>query len=60
MLLRNTEGVGESLVMHNLTLTQELDRISYVGIVAQTQNIVVGDSRLLLWCYLVCATFSFF
>ena len=60
MLLRDAEGFAEALIMHDLTLTQIFNGITHVGIVTQTQNVVVGDASLLLWCYLVCATFSFF
>ena len=60
MILRNTEGVAEALIMHDLSLAQIFDGIPYVGIVTQPQNVVIGHARLLLWCYLVCATFLFF
>ncbi len=34
--------------MHDLPLTQELDGLANVGVVAQTQDVVVGDACLLL------------
>ena len=42
--------------MHKLALTQILDRLTHVGIVYHTQNIVVGHARLLLCYYHVFAT----
>ena len=34
--------------MHDLALSEELDRVTDVGIVDQAQDVVVGDTRLLL------------
>ena len=48
MLLRNAEGIAEALIVNDLALTEILDGIAHVGIVGHTQNIVVGDTRLLL------------
>ena len=51
---------AEALIVHDLALAEIFDGIAYVGIIRQTQNVVIGHARLLLWCYLVCAIFSFF
>ena len=48
MLLRAAKGVGESLIMHDLTLTKIFDGIANIGIVHQTQNVIVGGASLLL------------
>ena len=48
MLLRDADRIGEALIVYDLTLAQELDRIAHVGIVAQPQNVVVGHASLLL------------
>ena len=56
-LLGAPKGIGEALVVHDLALTQKLDGVTHVGIVGQTENVVIGDTRLLLCCYHVFATF---
>ena len=48
MILRDADGVGEALIVYHLALAEIFDRIADVGIVCQTQNVVVGDARLLL------------
>ena len=57
LLLCDAEGIAEALVMHDLTRAQIFDRIANVGIVDQTQNVVVGRARLLLCYYHVFARF---
>ena len=42
------EGFSKPLVMHYLTLTQEDEGISDIGVIDKTQNVVVGHSCLLL------------
>ena len=56
MILGDADGVGKALIVNDLALTQILDGIADVGIVAQAQNVVVGHSRLLLCYYHVFAT----
>ena len=56
MVLGDPNGVTESLIMHQLTLSKELDGIPHVGIVGQAQDVVVGRSRFLLCYYHVFAT----
>ena len=36
--------------MNDLPGAEEFNNIAYVWVVAQTQDIVVGDAGLLLWC----------
>ena len=40
--------LSESLIVHNLALTQEANRVLYVIIIAETQNVVIRRPRLLL------------
>ncbi len=56
VLLRDTEGIGEALVVNDLTLAQILDGIAHVGIVGQAKNVVIGHARFLLCYYHVFAT----
>ena len=42
--------------MHDLPLAEELDGIPYVGVVAEAEDIVVGDAGFLLCYYHVFAT----
>ena len=58
MVLRDAERVAEALIVHNLALAQEFDRVADVGIVDKTQDVVVGRTRLLLCYYHVFATKS--
>ena len=46
--------------MDDLALAEIFDDVTHVGIVAQTQNIVVGHTRLLFCYYHVFATKSWF
>ena len=57
MLLRDAQGIAEALIVHDLALTQIAQGIEDVGIVTQTDQIVVGDARLLLCCNLKSASF---
>lgn len=50
----------EALIMHYLTLAQELDGILYIRIIAKTQDVVICRTRLLLCCDCVKATFQKF
>ena len=56
MILRDAQGIGEALIMHDLTLTQKLDGVAYIGIIRQAQNIIIGGSCLLFCYYHVFAT----
>ncbi len=57
VLLRDADSIGEALIVHNLALAQEFDGIAHVGIVTQSQNVVVGHACLLLCQNHVFATF---
>ena len=57
LILCDTQAFTETLVVDDLTLTQELDRFTDVGIVDQTQDVIVSSARLLFCCTLVCANF---
>ena len=45
---------AETLEVHDLTRTQELDDIADVRIIGKAENIVVGHARLLLCCKVLC------
>ena len=60
IVLRDADGIAKSLIMHELTLAQEFDRLADVGIVTQTQNVVVRRARLLLCYYHIFAMFLVF
>ena len=44
----DSEILAESLIVHNLTLTQEANRVLYVVVITESQNVVVRRTRLLL------------
>ena len=46
MILGNAQGIGKSLIVHDLPLAQIFDGIDHVGIVAQAEDVVVGHPRL--------------
>ena len=48
MVLRDAKRIAKPLIMHDLALTQVAQRITHVGIVAQTNQVVIGRTRLLL------------
>ena len=58
VVLGDAEGIGKPLVMHDLTLPQELDGVTDVGIVAEAENVIVGHAGLLLWCNHIRTNFS--
>ena len=41
------EPLAEPLIMHDLPLTQETDRVAHFGVVDQPQDVVVGRARFL-------------
>ena len=41
------ERFTEALVMHNLSLTKEFYRVAHVGIIAHSENVVVGRAGFL-------------
>ena len=43
--------------MDYLPLAQELDNVVYVRVIAEAQDVIVGDAGFLLWCDLVRTTF---
>ena len=48
MILCDTEGIAKSLKMRDLPLAQEFDGVADVGVVYETENIIIGYARLLL------------
>ena len=56
MILSYSYAVAESLIVNYLALAEEFYRVAHVGIVCQTENVIVGRSRFLLCYYHVFAT----
>ena len=56
LFLRYTESISKALIVYNFALTQVAQRITYVRVIAQTDEVVVGRARLLLCYYHVFAT----
>ena len=44
----------ESLEVDNLTFPQEFDYIVHIWIITQTENIIIGHTRFLLSCQILC------
>ena len=47
-VLRKTEGVAKSLIMHQLAFAEEFEGLADVGVVYHTEQVVVCDASLLL------------
>ena len=54
----NSQSLAESLIMHNFALTQEFNRLDYIGIVDKAKNIIVCYTCLLLWGDPVSTTYT--
>ena len=48
VILGHTQGIRKSLIMHDLTCSEEFDGILYVGVIHKTEDIVIGHAGLLL------------
>ena len=48
LLRKASHSFAEALVVNDLTLAQKSDNVVYVGIVAEPEDIVIGDTCLLL------------
>ena len=48
---------AKALEVHDLPLTQEPDCVVHIRVIAETQDVVIGESGLLLWCDLVRTTY---
>lgn len=58
LFFSQTESLAETLEVDDLPGTQETDDVGDVGIVAQAEDIVVGNASLLLCCEGVKTTFT--
>ena len=47
-VLRYSQRITEALEVYYLALTQEFDRIAHVRVVYKSEDVVVGNARLLL------------
>ncbi len=50
VVLYDAERLAESLEVNDFTLSEEFDRVSYIGIVYETKDIIVGSSGFLFCC----------
>lgn len=51
---------AEALKMDDFAFPQEADDIVHIRVVGETENVIVGEAGLLLWCDLVRTTYSAF
>ena len=42
-------GLAEALEVDHLPLPEELDDVVHIGIIAEPQDVIIGDTSLLLW-----------
>ena len=59
MILRDADGITETLEMVDLALAEEFDGVTYIGIIHKAEDVVVCCARFLLCCYCICTTFAF-
>ena len=55
--LHDLEALAEALVVHDLALAQEVQRLDDLAVVRQVHQVLVRCARFLLGCTLRCATF---
>ena len=58
LLLTQPQALAEALEVDDLPLPQEADDVVHVRVVAEPQDIVVGEAGLLFWCDSVRTTCS--
>lgn len=58
LLLAHPQALAEALEVHDLPLPQEPDNVVDVRVVAQAQNVVIGEPSLLLCCNHIRTTFD--
>ena len=56
MILRDTNGIAETLEMINLSLAEKFDRVAHIGIIHKTENVIIRCARFLLCCNRMSAT----
>ena len=56
-VLGKAQALAEPLEVNDFPLAQELDNVVDVGIVAETEDVVVGNAGLLFCCEVVKTTF---
>lgn len=49
----HVQRLTETLIVDDLALAQEADDIAHVGIVNELEDVVIGDTRLLLSCHIL-------
>lgn len=58
LLLAQPQALAKALEVDDLPLPQEADDVVYVGIIAETQDVIVGDPGLLFCCNHIRTTFD--
>lgn len=56
LFLNASQRFTEALEMHDFSGPKEADRIGYIRVLDESQNIVVGASGFLFWCNFVRTT----
>jgi len=59
-VLCNSKCFAKALIVYDLTLTKEADSIADIGIIDQTENVIVRHPCFLLSCYVIIACFERF
>ena len=55
-VLRYAQSITKPLIVHDLTLAEVFERLANVGVIDETDEVVVGHARFLLCYYHVFAT----
>ena len=53
LLTEQLHRLTEALEVDHLALPEELNNIVYIRIVAESENVVIGDAGFLFCCYLI-------
>ena len=57
-ILRDAQRIAKPLIVHDLTLAEVFERLANVGVIDETDEVVVSHARFLLCYYHVFATKS--
>ena len=52
IILQQTKAFAKALVVHQFAFTQEANRIADIRVFYKTQNVIIGQSSLLLCCHI--------
>ena len=54
----HSHSLAEALKMHDLALTEEFDDVVDIGVVTESEDIVIGNAGLLLRCITIWTKFN--